>query len=752
MGADQKAPHHHRSSLKQKNKPFKGSTRSQSRGRTEGRRTTGKANPGMPLSRQDRKNRATMVRQTKRAAVTRERRLYKGRDGMSRIVVVVPLSASVELARVVPFGPVESMTGRTRWPYYSEGNKQNLDLFLCGRDGPSQADWLMRVLDAAQVADCVLLVAHNADADLDMPGQDALAVIRAIGLSSVTAIVQGAAAATDKDRWLRILQAECSAINKIYSFSTEGPQPEERMVAEFERLLCEQHLAGLSWRDPRPFLVAESWEASEDGNHLRITGFGRGGRPFSANRLVHVPALGENFVLSRIEMVPQGMLAHERSADRAEMLLAEGEHTTDEVDSKETMMLDTEADHNLKVEGDVEMGMETECHSAGKLVPKGTSSYQAAWLSEDSKVPFDEDDEEYDCIGQETGESDSDHASMLDVEEHDAQLANHKQRLEFSERHFADEIELDPHTSARIRLQKYRGVASLRTSTWEANQELPVEYGRIFRFANFRQSRKAVLEEAPEADNPINTGQRICLHVDISSSGRVEDVLSIISQLNRPLAVYGLLKHEQRQTVVNFSFGRTKSFAGVLENKEELLAVMGFRKFLINPILSEHGSTNLHKMLRHVDAVTMQNGLVVGTVYAPVIFNPAPVLLFRPREGAAEEIELVGVGCVLDLDPQRIILKRITLTGSPYKIHKRSVVMRFMFGNAADIAWFRPVELSTRLGARGHIRESLGTHGYMKCLFDRQIFHHDTIAMHLYKRVFPKWSTRPVASSRAGQC
>lgn len=60
-----------------------------------------------------------------------------------------------------------------------------------------------------------------------------------------------------------------------------------------------------------------------------------------------------------------------------------------------------------------------------------------------------------------------------------------------------------------------------------------------------------------------------------------------------------------------------------------------------------------------------------------------------------------------------------------------------------DADWFRPVELVTRNGRRGHIRESLGTHGLVKCVFDKQLRADDVVFLPLYKRVFPHWSFDP---------
>lgn len=118
---------------------------------------------------------------------------------------------------------------------------------------------------------------------------------------------------------------------------------------------------------------------------------------------------------------------------------------------------------------------------------------------------------------------------------------------------------------------------------------------------------------------------------------------------------------------------------------------------------------------------------IVMTVFAPIMFPPAGVLAFVNEN---ESYKLAAQGTLLSCNPgtlilckrfqevflDRVVLKRIILSGAPFRINKKTCTIRFMFHNQDDIAWFKPVELRTKYGRRGHITEHLGTHGHFKVI------------------------------------
>ena len=75
-----------------------------------------------------------------------------------------------------------------------------------------------------------------------------------------------------------------------------------------------------------------------------------------------------------------------------------------------------------------------------------------------------------------------------------------------------------------------------------------------------------------------------------------------------------------------------------------------------------------------------KEGVVVATVYASITLPPCPTVMFKvdPHSGIPK---LVATGSLYQVNPDRIITKKIVLSGFPFKINKKSAVVRHMFFN-----------------------------------------------------------------------
>jgi pre-rRNA-processing protein TSR1 len=726
--------HHHRSSLKQKNKPFKGgNVRSKSRGRTEGvskgavSKTAGRTLNQAKSSKADRRNQAAMMQAAKKAELAAERRIFTGKEGAPRVVFVLPVSPSADAQEAISRlgdGQESSGEGTTFWA----DAKQKLR-WLC----PSPSWDIAAICDAAAVADVVVFVASAEDGlGLDDDHGALFAVLRAQGLSSTAALLQKSsmpsmrkvAAKEVRAQWLTVLSREWPSLTKV--FAEEEPIEVKGLL----RALSTQKLNGISWREARPYLLADGLAYDEASGRLQISGYGRGGQAFSANRLVHLQGVG-SLSVEKIELLSGANRGGNGMAmDSLVQLPGEDAEPLPE-EPRDVPEEENEMENDVSASGS--KSTPTAVATKKIRVPKGTSSYQAAWLVDQDNLDDDEEEEEEEEAEEVALETRPEPIPEDDDDDQQMDLDNAEdddvERCE-SYKYFPDQVDVAAGQLARDRFRKYRGLQSLRTGHWDPEEGLPREYAHIVQFENWKQSWRAAL--SGRTDSPFSVGQRVSITLTGVSAESISKLHEAHAQ-GQAILLYGLLPHEQHTSVLNFLVTPSSSDQPLC-NKEEVIAWFGgFRRYLIKPVYSEHSPTSaLHRQLGQVDpGVT-----AVGTIYGPIHYPPSPVLLFSASTG-----RLMATGSVLSADPRRIVLKRITLTAAPYKVHRRAAVARWMFAHPADVAWFKPVELVTLSGRRGAIRESLGTHGHFKCLFDRAISHDDVIAMHLYKRAFPKWNT-----------
>ncbi|XP_042877630.1 pre-rRNA-processing protein TSR1 homolog isoform X2 [Penaeus japonicus] len=765
------ATKHRASALKQQNKKHK----------VLGHRTKGqltKVNKGRvaiatlsrrakkELSREERKNQMKQIRSQKREEATSRKRAIGTANNPPFLVTIVPLSPDINPRKVISAltscDPEATITTSAQGVVHlsSLRYKQRFSFII-----PPVND-LYAILDSVKVSNTLMLLWPSRDeledaADLLLSSIMAQALPATVHISASMEDMAHKRKIQMRQRMIKEIESRFPGNAKLFSVDND----QEAMLVL--RHIGSQKQRPVFFKDNRPHMMAEKVEFEEKGptGTLKVSGYVRG-QPLSVNGLVHIPGWGD-FQMSHTYLVDdphplerrgknatmaseEPQLIEEADPERQETLIS-----TNEVDPMEGEQTWPTQEELEEAEASVKAKPKT------KRVPKGTSEYQAAWILDSEEEDGDEDDDSnsemdnsefapVDAMSQDGCEQDEEDEEE-DEEEYetmtmpDTEGANYDDKYDYKEEMdaleklraaredavFPDEIDTPKDIPSRIRFQKYRGLQSFRTSSWDADENLPVDYSRIFQFKNFIHSKKRILKEEREGALP---GWYVIVHVqDVPRHLYDSQVTS-----QAPLVLFGLLPHEQKMSVMNVVIkSHPLGHYRPIKSKERLIFHIGFRRFANCPIFSEHSTGNKHKFARYFHPGTT----VVASMFAPITFPPVSVLMFRERPDGAQD--LVGTGSLYDMNPKRIVVKRAVLSGYPFKINRKSAVIRYMFFNREDILWFKPVELRTKWGRRGHIKEALGTHGHMKCYFDGQLKAQDTILLNLYKRMFPKWTFDP---------
>ncbi|XP_064632502.1 pre-rRNA-processing protein TSR1 homolog [Lineus longissimus] len=769
---------HHSGAFKQSNKKHKhgqhkskGELSKEQKGRVSIKTLSKKGK--IALSRQERRNQAQQHRRLKRDEALNKKRSRGGTDSPPFLVVVIPLCDGLDTNEVIALlngcdGAATTITNALGISHLSVPRFKQRFSFTA----PPSGD-LYAMLDAAKVADFLLFL-HSPSEGMDSYGEYCLSCLFAQGLPACVHAVHGL-----KDLPLK----KHTEIKKLLQKCIEKRFPKDKvhnLDTDQEGILVLRQLGSLKMaplylRDKRPHMLAEEVTSEPTENSdlvtLKVSGFVRG-QALSVNGLVHIPGWGD-FQMSQIDAPDdpyplndskkKGKTAMDvemsefgessirvlERADRGQQESLQCEVIPDPMEGEQTWPTEEEL---------AEADAAQKNKAVVKRVPKGTSEYQAAWIvdsgdeNEDDDDDDDDDDEADDAMeaeeegseseDEEIHEDDEEFVTMtvtdggdvtkydaaFDIEEEDKLLSKYKESR--IDEMFPDEVDTPKDVPAKDRFARYRGLKSFRTSPWDPKENLPADYARIFQFDDFRRMKKKILAE--EMEDGAMPGWYVTLHIENVPRAILDTI-----KPNHPLVVYGLRPHEQKMSILHLVMKRLPSNRQPIKSKERMIFHVGYRRFAACPIYSQHTNAGKHKFERFL----RNDGAYVATIYAPIIFPPASVMMFKENMDGSQDF--VASGSVLSVNPARIIAKRIVLSGHPFKINKKMAVVRYMFFNREDILWFKPVELRTKYGRRGHIREPLGTHGHMKCVFDSQLKSQDTVLMMLYKRMYPKWTYDP---------
>lgn len=527
----------------------------------------------------------------------------------------------------------------------------------------------------------IIILMFIRDEPLDEWGSMAISILKSIGLPQVMVCV---ASPNGEEVPRSTLVNYRNYIQKDLPF-VDRILPLATMddMNQFVRFLSVTTPVEISWKQNRPNMLIQRYEVQQNGNIL-IEGYLRGA-PLSVHQIVTIPYIGDFQIAEANGIIPSDELRHKMI-----YMANEGDLLDEEVHAPQTF-------DSMEQFGQVQ----TDMANMSLLEPE---QYQQAG-----------DDEDYNL------EQDDEEARL--VEE-----GVYKRNLE--ELQYPDEFEdYNATTILNQRLRRYRGLKSFKNSNWDPHESLPPQYSQIFEFSNFQRTSEAAIAEQQNGD--IEPGTYVkCM---LLGNGDTE-IWQRIPE-GRIISMFGLFKNETRLTVINASITNTGE---PLRSKEPLLIICGFRHLWIKPLLSEDTRSSKYLFLRVID----QNQSAIASFIAPAFMQGSPITYFKEINGM---MCFIGTGSIKTVDPNRMIIKRIILTGNPYRTAGRNARVTLMFYNKDDVNWFKGIGLWTKNKRRGHIDEAIGLKGHFKATFDQITRPDDTVCMSLYKRVYPKITTDPVS-------
>lgn len=730
-----------------------------------------------------------MVREQKKAALLKEKRATSGSTSPPRVIVLFGLSAAVNVDSLAA-DLLSLLSKQGAGAAFSTVASSEYKLRTTVLKAP-YGD-LLSCMEMVKVADLIAFVASASSSCEESPscyidsfGSQCLSVFRSIGLPSPFVLIRDLPTELKKRQdskniCMSKLASEFPEDCKFYPADTKDD------LHKFIWHSKEQRLIVPHWRNQRPYIMAQTVDMVVDDGNLEkctmlLTGYLRA-HSLSVNQLVHVSGAGD-YQLTKIEILKDPFPLNPRK--KQDLMDADEVHDVEVIRS---LAPDPEKQEPLLVENipdplDGEQTWPTEAEMAEadknqkqkrlrkRTLPRGTSEYQAAWIVDDTdEEDLDSNDEADDGMVLDKQESDfpdqegtnnldlDDDQRSLNLKDSDEetdidsmmmdgenltreQIEDEIQKIKNAhaeDEEYPDEVDTPLDIPARKRFAKYRGLKSFRTSSWDPKESLPPEYARIFAFDNFARTQKHVLAKALDMeqenrDDCIPASSYVRLHIKEVPNNVACKLCSLIKTV--PVIVSGLLQHESKMSVLHFSIKKHDTYSAPIKSKEEFVFHVGFRQFVARPIFSSDNiNSDKHKMERFLHAGRFS----VASIYGPISFPPLPLIVLKSAEGGAAP-SVAAVGSLKSVDPDRIILKKIILTGYPQRVSKLKAAVRYMFHNPEDVRWFKPVEVWTKCGRRGRIKEPVGTHGVMKCILNGVLQQNDTVCMSLFKRAYPKW-------------
>ena len=209
----------------------------------------------------------------------------------------------------------------------------------------------------------------------------------------------------------------------------------------------------------------------------------------------------------------------------------------------------------------------------------------------------------------------------------------------------------------------------------------------------------------------------------------------------RPVLVGGLLMNEDQLGLIQVRVKKHRWHKKVLKTRDPIVVSLGWRRFQTVATYSMEDNKGHHRAIKY----TPEHLHCTATFLGPLTAPGAGVVAFQALGANYNGFRIAETGVVLELDQSFRIVKKLKLTGSPYKIFHNTAFIKDMFASQLEVAKFEGAKIRTVSGIRGQVKAALRTPpGAFRATFEDKPLLSDIVFLRAWVPIDPPRLYNPV--------
>lgn len=210
-----------------------------------------------------------------------------------------------------------------------------------------------------------------------------------------------------------------------------------------------------------------------------------------------------------------------------------------------------------------------------------------------------------------------------------------------------------------------------------------------------------------------------------------------------PLVVGGLVATENRFGYLQVRIKRHRWHKKILKTSDPLIFSLGWRRFQTLPLYSISDSRTRNRMLKY----TPEHMHCFATFWGPLVAPNTGFCCVQSLSNENPGFRIAATGVVLSVDVGSEVVKKLKLTGHPYKIFRNTAFIKDMFSSALEIAKFEGASIRTVSGIRGQVKRALSKpEGHFRATFEDKVLMSDIVFLRAWYPVKPHRFYNPVTN------